>query len=288
VTTAFDLAAEAADFLRKRFGGNHDIVAVLGSGWADAVGVLGAGDCCPIGDVPGFKKPSALGHGGEAISLLIGSSRVLVLTGRTHLYEGHGTAPVVHGVRTAAALGCKVAVLTNGAGVLREDWTIGEPVMISDHINLTGHSPMTGDNPPAPFAGRFVDLTDAYSKRLRNIARRAVSGNAGASTSAVAPMNEGVYLGLHGPHYETPAEIRAGRSWGADLVGMSTVLEVIAARHVGLEVLALSLPTNLAAGISPTPLSGEEVIAVGKRSAARAGEVLSAVLVAIDAASHAG
>ncbi|NCX79724.1 MAG: purine-nucleoside phosphorylase, partial [Actinobacteria bacterium] len=236
MTTAFDLAAEAAEFLRKRFGGNHDIVAVLGSGWADAVGVLGTGDRCAIGEVPGFKKPSALGHGGEAISVSVGSSRVLVLTGRTHLYEGHGTAPVVHGVRTAAALGCRVAVLTNGAGVLREDWTIGEPVMISDHINLTGHSPMTGDNPPAPFAGRFVDLTDAYSKRLRAIAR-------GAS-----PMNEGVYLGLHGPHYETPAEIRAGRSWGADLVGMSTVLEVIAARHVGLEVLALSLPTNLAAG----------------------------------------
>ena len=276
MTTAFDLAAEAAEFLRKRFGGNHDIVAVLGSGWADAVGVLGTGDRCAIGEVAGFKKPSALGHGGEAISVSVGSSRVLVLTGRTHLYEGHGTAPVVHGVRTAAALGCRVAVLTNGAGVLREDWTIGEPVMISDHINLTGHSPMTGDNPPAPFAGRFVDLTDAYSKRLRAIAR-------GAS-----PMNEGVYLGLHGPHYETPAEIRAGRSWGADLVGMSTVLEVIAARHVGLEVLALSLPTNLAAGISPTPLSGEEVIAVGKRSAARAGEVLRSVLSAIDAAGHAG
>ncbi|NDF69053.1 MAG: purine-nucleoside phosphorylase, partial [Actinobacteria bacterium] len=263
MTTPFELAAEAAAFLRKRFGGDHDMVAVLGSGWADAVGVLGTGDRCAINEVPGFKKPSALGHGGEAISLTIGASRVLVLTGRTHLYEGHGTAPVVHGVRTAAALGCRVAVLTNGAGVLREDWTIGEPVMISDHINLTGQSPMTGDNPPAPFAGRFVDLTDAYSKRLRDVARRAVADHASAPT-----MNEGVYLGLHGPHYETPAEIRAGRSWGADLVGMSTVLEVIAARHVGLEVLALSLPTNLAAGISPTPLSGEEVIAVGKRSAA--------------------
>ncbi|NDG10691.1 MAG: purine-nucleoside phosphorylase [Actinobacteria bacterium] len=282
MTTPFELAAEAAAFLRKRFGGDHDMVAVLGSGWADAVGVLGTGDRCAINEVPGFKKPSALGHGGEAISLTIGASRVLVLTGRTHLYEGHGTAPVVHGVRTAAALGCRVAVLTNGAGVLREDWTIGEPVMISDHINLTGQSPMTGDNPPAPFAGRFVDLTDAYSKRLRDVARRAVADHASAPT-----MNEGVYLGLHGPHYETPAEIRAGRSWGADLVGMSTVLEVIAARHVGLEVLALSLPTNLAAGISPTPLSGEEVIAVGKRSAARAGEVLRAVLTAIDAAGHA-
>ena len=272
MTTPFDLAARAADDLRSRFGGEHHLVAVLGSGWADAVGMLGDGDRCPLSEVPGFKKPSALGHGGEAVSITIGASRVLVLTGRTHLYEGHGVAPVVHGVRAAAALGCRVAVLTNGAGVLRDDWTIGEPAMISDHINLTGHSPLTGDNPPAPFAGRFVDLTDAYSKRLRSIARTA------------APMNEGVYLGLHGPHYETPAEIRAAKGWGADLVGMSTVLEVIAARHVGLEVLALSLPTNLAAGISPTPLSGEEVIAVGKRAASRAGAVLRDVLAAIDSA----
>ena len=272
MSTPFDLAARAADDLRARFGGAHDVVAVLGSGWADAVSMLGEAQRCALADVPGFKKPSALGHGGEALSIAIGTSRVLVFTGRTHLYEGHGVAPVVHGVRTAAALGCRVAVLTNGAGVLREDWTIGEPVMISDHINLTGHSPLTGDNPPAPFAGRFVDLTDAYSKRLRAVARNA------------APMNEGVYLGLHGPHYETPAEIRAARSWGADLVGMSTVLEVIAARHVGLEVLALSLPTNLAAGISPTPLSGEEVIAVGKRAASRAGAVLRDVLRGIDAA----
>jgi purine-nucleoside phosphorylase len=272
MTSPFDLAAEAATFLRNRFGGKHDIVAVLGSGWADAIDMLGSGERCPIGDVPGFKKPSALGHGGEAVSITIGTSRVLVLTGRTHLYEGHGVAPVAHGVRTAAALGCRIAVITNGAGVLREDWKIAEPVMISDHINLTGHSPLTGDNPPAPFAGRFVDLTDAYSKRLRAIA------------SAAVPMNEGVYLGLHGPHYETPAEIRAARSLGADLVGMSTVLDVIAARHVGLEVLGLSLPTNLAAGISPTPLSGEEVIAVGKRAASRAGTVLRDVLRAIDAA----
>jgi len=272
VAKAFALAERAARDIESRFGGNHHIVAVLGSGWADAIEMLGSGQRCPIGEIAGFKKPSALGHGGEAVSITIGMSRVLVLTGRTHLYEGHGVAPVAHGVRTAAALGCRVAVLTNGAGVLREDWTIGEPVMISDHINLTGHSPLTGDNPPSPLGGRFVDLTDAYSKRLRSVAHGAV------------PMNEGVYLGLHGPHYETPAEIRAARSWGADLVGMSTVLEVIAARHVGLEVLALSLPTNLAAGISPTPLSGEEVIAVGKRSASRAGAVLRDVLVAIDAA----
>lgn len=270
--TPYDLAADAARELRARLGGDHDAVAVLGSGWADAVGLLGEGPRCALAGIPGFRKPSALGHGGEAVSLRVGGARVLVLTGRTHLYEGHGVAPVVHGVRTAAALGCRVAVLTNGAGVLREDWPIGEPVLVRDHINLTGHSPMTGEEPPAPHAGRFVDLTDAYSARLRGIAR------------GVAPMPEGVYLGLHGPHYETPAEIRAARGWGADLVGMSTVLEVIAARHAGLEVLVMSLPTNLAAGISPRPLSGEEVVAVGRRSAVRAGAVLRDVLRAIDAA----
>ena len=270
--TPYDLAADAARELRARLGGDHDTVAVLGSGWADAVGLLGEGPRCALAGIPGFRKPSALGHGGEAVSLRVGGARVLVLTGRTHLYEGHGVAPVVHGVRTAAALGCRVAVLTNGAGVLREDWPIGEPVLVRDHINLTGHSPMTGEEPPAPHAGRFVDLTDAYSARLRGIAR------------GVAPMPEGVYLGLHGPHYETPAEIRAARGWGADLVGMSTVLEVIAARHAGLEVLVMSLPTNLAAGISPRPLSGEEVVAVGRRSAVRAGAVLRDVLRAIDAA----
>jgi purine-nucleoside phosphorylase len=272
VPTPYDLAADAARELRARLGGDHDAVAVLGSGWADAVGLLGEGPRCALAGIPGFRKPSALGHGGEAVSLRVGGARVLVLTGRTHLYEGHGVAPVVHGVRTAAALGCRVAVLTNGAGVLREDWPIGEPVLVRDHINLTGHSPMTGEEPPAPHAGRFVDLTDAYSARLRGIAR------------GVAPMPEGVYLGLHGPHYETPAEIRAARGWGADLVGMSTVLEVIAARHAGLEVLVMSLPTNLAAGISPRPLSGEEVVAVGRRSAVRAGAVLRDVLRAIDAA----
>ena len=270
--TPYDLAADAARELCARLGGDHDTVAVLGSGWADAVGLLGEGPRCALAGIPGFRKPSALGHGGEAVSLRVGGARVLVLTGRTHLYEGHGVAPVVHGVRTAAALGCRVAVLTNGAGVLREDWPIGEPVLVRDHINLTGHSPMTGEEPPASHAGRFVDLTDAYSARLRGIAR------------GVAPMPEGVYLGLHGPHYETPAEIRAARGWGADLVGMSTVLEVIAARHAGLEVLVMSLPTNLAAGISPRPLSGEEVVAVGRRSAVRAGAVLRDVLRAIDAA----
>ncbi|MFA5775482.1 MAG: purine-nucleoside phosphorylase [Ilumatobacteraceae bacterium] len=273
ITDPFELAKSAAQVITKSFGGNHDLIVVLGSGWADATSKLGDGPQLAVAEIPGFVAPSALGHGGAIKSVTIGSSRILLLTGRTHLYEGHGVAPVVHGIRTGFAAGCRTVVLTNGAGCLRTDWRIGEPVMIKDHINLTGHSPLTGSNPPAPYASRFVDLTDAYSPRLRDITR-----------SVHPTINEAVYLGFHGPHYETPAEIRAAKSWGAEMVGMSTVLETIAARHLGMEVLALSLATNLAAGINPQPLSGEEVIAVGKAAASRVGVLLRDVLNAIEQA----
>lgn len=273
ILDAFEQANRAADVITKAFHGTHDLIAVLGSGWADATSMLGDGPELSVADIPGFIAPSALGHGGMIKSIAIGNTRVLLLTGRTHLYEGHGVASVVHGIRTAYATGCRTVVLTNGAGCLRTDWKIGDPVIIKDHINLTGHSPLTGSNPPSPYAGRFVDLTDAYSPRLRDIAR-----------SVEPTINEAVYLGLHGPHFETPAEIRAAKSWGADMVGMSTVLETIAARHLGMEVLALSLATNLAAGINPLPLSGEEVIAVGKASAKRVGVLLRDILTAIDRA----
>ncbi len=273
ILDAFEQAHRAARVVTDAFHGNHDLIAILGSGWADATSMLGDGPELSVAEIPGFMAPSALGHRGTIKSITIGNSRVLLLTGRTHLYEGHGVAPVVHGIRTAYAAGCRAVVLTNGAGCLRTDWKIGEPVVIKDHINLTGHSPLTGSNPPAPYAGRFVDLTDAYSPRLRAI------------TKSVQPtINEAVYLGLHGPHYETPAEIRAAKSWGAEMVGMSTVLETIAARHLGMEVLALSLATNLAAGINPQPLSGEEVIAVGKAAAKRVGVLLREILTAIDSA----
>ena len=253
------------------------MLVVLGSGWADAVGLLEEVSQTPVqsinvADIPGFTRPSAIGHGGALKSITIGSTRVLLLTGRTHLYEGHGVHAVVHGVRVAHALGCKIALLTNGAGCLQKEWTIGEPVVIKDHINMTGHSPLTGDNPPAPLAGRFVDLTDAYNSSLRSLVRN-VSPN----------INEAVYFGFHGPHFETPAEIRAIATLGADMVGMSTVLETIAARHLGMRVLALSLATNLAAGINPQPLSGEDVLQVGKESAQRVGALLRDVLKQIDA-----
>ena len=285
VKEAFALAKQSAEAVRAQFGvmndgqhdGQHGVLVVLGSGWADALGLIEEVSGTPVqslnvADLPGFTRPSAIGHGGALKSITIGSTRVLLLTGRTHLFEGHGVHAVVHGVRVAHALGCKIALLTNGAGCLQKDWTIGEPVVIKDHINMTGHSPLTGDNPPAPHAGRFVDLTDAYNTSLRSLVHN-VSPN----------INEAVYFGFHGPHFETPAEIRAIATLGADMVGMSTVLETIAARHLGMRVLALSLATNLAAGINPQPLSGEDVLQVGKESAQRVGALLRDVLKQIDA-----
>ncbi|MGH3451252.1 MAG: purine-nucleoside phosphorylase, partial [Haloechinothrix sp.] len=181
--------------------------------------------------------------------------RALVLLGRTHLYEGKGIDPVVHGVRTIAATGARTVLLTNAAGGLREGYAAGQPVLISDHLNLTARSPLVG--------GTFVDLTDLYSPRLRTLARE------------IDPtLAQGVYAGLVGPHFETPAEIRMLGVLGADLVGMSTVLEAIAAQAAGIEVFGLSLVTNLAAGLTGQPLSHEEVLEVGRASAHRMGTLL--------------
>jgi len=272
---AYEVAKLAATDVLKKFGGQHDVLAVLGSGWAHAATVLDATDEISVTEIQGFIKPSAIGHGGTLKSVRVGDSRVLLLTGRTHLYEGHGVDAVVHAVRTAAFAGCKTVVLTNAAGCLRTDWGVGATALITDHINLTGFSPLTGADAPAPLHGRFVDLTDAYSARLRKIAK------------TVEPtLHEGVYMGFHGPHFETPAEIRAARVWGADLVGMSTVMETIAARHMGMEVLALSLATNLAAGISGEKLSGDEVLAIGKAAASRVGPLLAEILRQIDKESR--
>jgi purine-nucleoside phosphorylase len=195
------------------------------------------------------------GHSGTVRSVPVGERRALVLLGRTHLYEGHGVEPVVHGVRTAAAAGCRTVVLTNAAGGIREGLRVGEPVLISDHLNLTSLSPLVGP--------RFTDLTDLYSPRLRAIARE------------IDPeLTDGVYVGLPGPHFETPAEIRMFRTLGADLVGMSTVLEAIAARADGVEVFGLSLVTNLAAGMTGEPLDHHEVLAAGAAAAGRMGALL--------------
>jgi purine-nucleoside phosphorylase len=246
----------------------HDVAVVLGSGWAPAADAIGAPAAeFPLDELGGFAQPSVPGHLPMARSVLLGSIRVLVYLGRTHLYEGHPVNSVVHGVRTAAAAGCKAIVLTNAAGGINPSYRVGQPVLLSDHLNLTGRSPLFGAEPPDGYASRFVDLTAVYSPRLRALANQ------------VDPdLAEGVYAALTGPHYETPAEIRMLRAVGADLVGMSTALEAIAARHLGLEVLGISLVTNPAAGLAATELDHAEVIAAGRDSAARVGALLGQIL----------
>lgn len=254
-------ADAAAARLRALTGAEtHDVALVMGSGWAPAVDALGAPDVeFQVTELPGFPPPAVEGHGGKIRSYSFGDKRALVFLGRTHYYEGRGVAAVAHGVRTAVAAGCKTIVLTNGCGGLREGMRPGQPVLISDHINLTATSPIVGAN--------FVDLTDLYSPRLRALCKEIDSS-----------LEEGVYAQFPGPHYETPAEIRMARVIGADLVGMSTVLEAIAAREAGAEVLGISLVTNLAAGMTGEPLNHEEVLQAGRDSAARMGQLLAQVL----------
>ncbi|SDO42758.1 purine-nucleoside phosphorylase [Actinacidiphila guanduensis] len=254
-------ADAAAARLREHTGADaHDVALVMGSGWVPAADELGAPDHeLPITDLPGFPAPAVAGHAGRLRSVRVGGVRALVFLGRTHLYEGHGVASVVHGVRTAVAAGCKTVVLTNGCGGLRPGFRPGQPVLISDHINMTATSPLVGP--------RFVDLTDLYSPRLRALCHE-----------VDASLEEGVYVQLPGPHYETPAEIGMVRAIGGDLVGMSTALEAIAAREAGAEVLGISLVTNLAAGMTGAPLNHEEVLEAGRVSAARMGALLRQVL----------
>jgi purine-nucleoside phosphorylase len=258
---AFDLARTAASTLRSRTLDSFDVALVMGSGWVPAADALGEPAAeLSVTDLPGFAAPAVAGHAGKIRAVEVGGKRCLVFLGRTHLYEGRGVEPVVHGVRTAVAAGVKTVVLTNAAGGLRpETQTVGEPVLIADHLNLTGANPLTGAD--------FLDLTEAYSKRLRSLARE------------VDPsLAEGVYAAFRGPTYETPAEVRMIRTLGADLVGMSTALETIAARQGGAEVLGISLVTNIGAGLTGEPLNHAEVLAAGQAAAARMGALLATVV----------
>ncbi|WP_035801041.1 purine-nucleoside phosphorylase [Kitasatospora mediocidica] len=259
-------AQAAAARLRELTGAErHDVALVMGSGWLPAADALGETVAeFPATDLPGFPAPAVAGHSGKIRSVRISGGDsdgklALIFLGRNHYYEGHGVATVVHGVRTAAAAGCETIVLTNGCGGLREGWVPGQPVLISDHINLTADSPIVGAN--------FVDLTDLYSPRLRALCKE------------VDPsLDEAVYVQFRGPHYETPAEVNMARVIGGELVGMSTTLEAIAAREAGAEVLGISLVTNLAAGITGEPLNHAEVLEAGKASAERMGALLAKVL----------
>ncbi len=261
-----EIAAEAAREIAARTGAaTHDVALVLGSGWAGSADTLGESLVeLATQDLPGFVASEVPGHAGRIRSIEVDGHRVLAFLGRTHLYEHRDPAAVAHPVRVAAACGCRAAILTNACGAVNERLQPGDVVIIEDHINMTGISPLEG--------ATFVDLSDLYSSRLRALCR------------AVDPsLTEAVYVGYWGPNYETPAEIRAFRTLGGDLVGMSTVLEAIAARAAGLEVLGLSLVTNMAAGIAG-PLNHEEVLQQGRAGEQRAGLLLGSVLARILAA----
>ncbi len=258
-------AAAAAKEITERTGvASHDVALVMGSGWVSAVDALGTPAYeCNAEDITGFLPPTVQGHSGKVRSYEIDSNskklRALVFLGRTHLYEGKGVEPVVHSVRTAVKAGCKVVILTNACGGINKSYKVGQPVLIRDHISLTAISPLSG--------ATFVDLTDLYSKRIREIVKKEYPS-----------LEEGVYVHWRGPTYETPAEILMMRTMGADLVGMSTVPEAIAAHALGAEVLGISLVTNAAAGVTGEKLNHEEVIAAGKAAADRMGALLKGVI----------
>ncbi|NBO16376.1 MAG: purine-nucleoside phosphorylase [Actinobacteria bacterium] len=258
IGTAENAAKELRKITKKE---KHDVALVMGSGWISAAEALGIPTHeFSVTDLPGFPAPTVSGHGGKVRSYNLNNSiDALVFLGRTHFYEGLGMEPVVHAVRTAVKAGCRAIVLTNACGGINTDYKVGQPVIIKDHISLTAASPLIGAD--------FVDLTDLYSKRLREIVK--------AEDSTLA---EGVYVHWRGPAYETPAEIKMMRTLGADLVGMSTVPEAIAAHALGAEILAISLVTNAAAGVTGEKLNHAEVITAGKAAADQMGKLLARIL----------
>jgi len=262
--THFETARDAANAIGAKSGRpSHDVAVVLGSGWAPAAERLGSGVDIAMTDLPGFPPPTVAGHAGVVRSIDVDGHGVLVLVGRVHLYEGHPVAHVVHGVRTAVSAGCRAIVLTNAAGGVDPSLSVGQPVLIADHLNLSGQNPLAGPD----VEDRFVDLSDVYSARLRALAR-----------DVDPSLVESVYAMFTGPSYETKAEVRMAATLGAGLVGMSTALEAIAARHLGAEVLGLSLVTNPAAGVASTPIHHGEVVAAGRAAADRLGELLLAIV----------
>jgi len=257
----FDVAAEAAAVIAEKTGvAKHDIALTLGSGWAAAADLIGETIATfDATEVSGFNPPAVAGHSSSIRSIRLPDGRHALVLPRSHWYEDHGIRSVVHPVRTAAAAGVKIMILTNGCGGLNPELKPGTPILIRDHISLIFKSPIEGAN--------FVDLTDAYSPRLREIAR------------TVDPsLTEGVYVQFTGPHYETPAEVKMAKAMGGDLVGMSTAVETIAAREAKLEVLGLSLMTNLAAGIQKTPLSHAEVLEAGREAEGRISKLLADII----------
>jgi purine-nucleoside phosphorylase len=278
--TYYDQVSEAASFLRTMFGPfNPRVGIVLGSGLGAVAKAVAEPVVVPYAEIPHFPRSTVEGHTGRIIAGLLGGVPVIVMQGRVHFYEGYTPQQVTFPMRVLGALGVRAVVLTNAAGGIGEGLRQGQLVALADHINLMGWNPLVGPNEPRfavrsgaglrfpAVALRFIDMTEAYSKRLRALAKEAAAEEG-------FQLDEGVYLAVPGPSFETPAEIRAFRALGATLIGMSTVPETIVARHMGVEVLAISCVTNLAAGLSATPLSHEEVIETGRQVEERLARLL--------------
>jgi len=253
----FERVSAAADAVRARRAETPDVAIVLGSGLGDFADTLEDAVHVPYGDLPHWPVSTVAGHAGKLVVGRVGGRSVAALSGRVHGYEGHDQATVVFATRVMARLGVRHLILTNAAGGINTGFGQGALMVIDDHINLTGSNPLIGPNDER-FGPRFPDMSEVYSLRLRAIA-------AASATAVGVPVAHGVYVAVHGPSYETPAEIRAFRSMGADAVGMSTVPEAIAARHAGLEVLGISCITNMAAGVLPQPLVHDEVMQTARR-----------------------
>lgn len=265
----FEKAEEAAAAIRERIAVRPRVAIVLGSGLGSFAERIEQPVAIPYSEIPHFPRPNVEGHSGRLVVGTVGGTPVAVMQGRVHAYEGYTPEEVTFPVRVLGRLDISTLVVTNAAGGVRQDLRQGQLVLLSDQINLTGHNPAVGPNDER-LGPRFFDMTDAYSRRLRLLAH------------AIAEFTEGIYLGLSGPSYETAAEIRAFRSLGADLVGMSTVHEVIVARHMGIEVLGISCVTNMAAGIVEQPINHQEVIETGARVQAQLTGLLVALLPALD------
>jgi purine-nucleoside phosphorylase len=264
----FEKAEEAAAHVRERMGVTPRVAVVLGSGLGSFAERVQQGGSINYTDIPHFPRPTVEGHSGRLVVGTVGETPVLVMQGRVHAYEGYGPDEVTFPIRVLQRLGITALVVTNASGGIRLDLKQGQLVLLSDHINFTGRNPVSGPNEKR-FGPRFFDMSEAYSRRLRLLAHSA------------AELVEGVYLAVSGPSYETPAEIKAFRTLGADLVGMSTVHEVIVARHMGIEVLGISCVTNMAAGILDRAISHQEVIETGARIQTQLTTLLATLLPAL-------
>jgi purine-nucleoside phosphorylase len=257
MTDAYDHVREAADFLRGQLPSIPPVAVVLGSGLGDFAGRLEHAVSLPYDRIPHWPPSGVVGHEGRLVAGAIAGRPVAALAGRAHFYEGHDLRTVVFGTRVLGTAGVRTLILTNAAGGINTGFAQGALMVIDDHINLLGSNPLVGPNDER-FGARFPDMSEVYSRRLREIADQ-------AAAAIDLPLVHGVYVAVHGPSYETPAEIRAFRTLGADAVGMSTVPEAIAARHMGLDVLGISCITNMAAGVLPAPLDHNEVMETARR-----------------------